>query len=279
MSLHHHLAAAAADSSLSSLPVLAAVFAGIVAVWAVVRGIFRLLRGMVALAIGFVAGTIVFLKAPGWLHGTVENPSGWLLGGLSMVAGAVGHLGSRAALGSLFGALDTAQAAGEGVSKGKAVLLSLLPSGFLMWAGGIVLRLTGAVSGIAHADGSHASGDQPWLAQARQALSSGVVGRLLNATDPVTSPAQVRLAEILIAMRDSARWPEVRRDPALKAVLTHPKVQRLMNDREVKKAVSFANYTGLLTLPELKEAAEDPTLKAALLALPAAPVRRALPAD
>lgn len=257
-----------------SLPAVAAAFAGVMAVIAIVRGILRLIRTMLALAIGFAAGTYVFLHAPEWLHGVWENPSGKVLAALSVIGGAVGHLGSGFLFGKLLGGLDTAQAAGHNISKTKAAFISLLPSGVLMWLGGIFLRLTGSLSGMEHIDEGKAA-SPPWLSQARAVLSQGAVGKFFNFTDPVTSPEVTRLCEILVTYRDSSRWQNVRRDPVLSSVLNHPKFRRLLDDREVRHAVAHSNYARLFTLPEVREAAADPDLAKALRSLPAPEIRRA----
>lgn len=258
-----------------SLPVLAAVFAAGMAVLALVRGVLRLIRGMLKLAIGFAAGTYVFLKAPEWLGSAVPNPSGALLGGLSFAGGALGHLGSGAVLEKLLGGMEGAPAAGGKLSAGQSVLLSLLPSGMLMWIGGVLLRLTGSLSGMAQLDQGPEAVARPWLDQARAALSQGKVGQVFNFLDPVTSPEVIRLCEILVTYRDPARWKSVKADPGLGTVLQHPKFRRLLDDREVKYAVAHSNYARLFTLPEVRAAAEDPGLAQALRALKPPEVRRA----
>lgn len=258
-----------------SLPVLAAAFVAGMAVLAVMRGVLRLILGMAKLAIGLAAGTYVFLKAPEWLGSTLPNPSATLLGGLSFVAGALGHLGSGAILEKLVGGNDSAPTAGQGMGKGKAVLLSLLPSGAMLWLGGVLLRLTGSLNGMAHLDLGPEATLRPWLAEARNYLSQGAVGNFFNALDPVTSLEVVRLCEILVTYRDPARWKSVKADPALRAVLNDPKFRRLLDDREVKHAVAHSNHARLFTLPEVRAAAQDPDLARALRAVHPPEVRRA----
>jgi len=257
-----------------SLPALAAIFAGIMAVLAMARGVLRLIRGMLKLAIGVAAGAFVFLKAPEWLAGVMPNPSASMLGGLGLLGGAAGHLTSGFVLEKLLGGLDSVQASGQGFSKGKAALLSLLPSGLLLWVGGVLLRLTGSLSGLAQVD-QGPSVPPAWLSQARAGLSQGVVGNIFNALDPVTSPETVRLCEILVTYRDPARWKSVQGDPALRTVLQHPKFRRLLDDREVKHAVAHSNHARLLTLPEVRTAASDPGLAEALRTVRPPEVRRA----
>lgn len=260
-----------------SLPVLAAVFAAGMAALALVRGVLRLIRGMLKLAIGFAAAAFVFLKAPEWLGGAVPNPSGALLGGMSVAGGALGHLGSGLILGRLLGGGEGGGAAGGNLSAGPAVLLSLLPSGVLMWIGGVLLRLTGSLSGMAQVDQGPAAEVRPWLSEARSMLSRGAVGKVFDVLDPVTTPEVVRLCEILVVYRDPARWKSVKADPALAQLLHDPKFRRLLDDREVKHAVAHSNYTRLFTLPEVRAAAADPDLARALRSLRPPEVRRAEP--
>lgn len=255
---------------------LAGLFVAVMAVLAVVRGVLRLIRGMLKLAIGFALGVYVFLKAPEWLDASVANPSTALLGGLSVVAGVIGHVGSGFALEKVLGGLDSAQATGRSMSMGKAVLLSLLPSGALIWMAGVLLRLGGSFNGMAQVDlGAEAA--RPWLAEARAFLNQGAVGRVFNVLDPVTPPEVAHLCELLVAYRDPAHWKAVKADPSLQTVLNHAKFRRLLNDREVKFVVAHSNYARLLTLPEVRTAAEDPDLAAALRSARLSEVRRAEP--
>lgn len=260
-----------------SLPVLAGVFVAGMAVLAVARGALRLIRGILKLAIGFAVGTYVFFKAPEWLGAAGQSTSGALQAGLSFVGGALGHLGSGRVLEWLLGGMESVQAQGAKMSAGKSILLSLLPSGALLWMGGVVLRLTGSLSGMAYVDQGADAVARPWLAQARAALSQGPVGALFNRLDPVTSPEVVRLCEILVTYRDPARWKSVKTDRSLHQVLNNPKFRRLLDDREVKHAVAHSNYARLFTLPEVRAAAADPELASALRSLKPPETRRAEP--
>ena len=249
-------------------------FLGLMALLAIVRGVLRLFRAMITLGLAFAAGTLVFIKGPDLLKGVVETPSGHLLAGMSFIAGGIAHLGSGFALNKLLGGLDAAQLAGENVSKLKAAALSLLPSGFFLWAGGILVRLTGSASGLAHADAAQ-GGTEPWLAQLRDSISSGVMGRLFNATDPFTTDSATRLCQVLVDYRVHDRVDQLARDPRYRSLFADPRFRRLINDREVKHAVAFRDFTRLLTLSEVREAAADPALAKILAALPEPEVRRA----
>ena len=147
-------------------PILILAVVGVMALLAVMRGVLRLIRTMVALAIGFVAATIIFLNAPEWFQGIAQDVSGKWTAFLSVIGGAVGHLGSSFALNRVLGGIDTPQAAGKHIPKGRAILLSLVPSGLMVWIGGVVIRLAGSLSGMAHAD-HRDSPDWDWLVRAQ----------------------------------------------------------------------------------------------------------------
>ncbi len=249
-------------------------FLGLMALLAIVRGVLRLFRAMITLGLAFAAGTLVFIKGPDLLKGIVENPSGQLLAGLSFIAGGIAHLGSGFTLNKILGGLDAAQVAGQNFSKLKAAALSLLPSGFFLWAGGILVRLTGSASGLAHADAAQ-GGSEPWLAQLRDSISSGVLGRMYNATDPFTTDTATRLCQVLVDYRVHDRIDQLARDPRYKALFADPHFRRLLNDKQVKHAVAFRDFTRLLTLAEVRDAAADPALAKIVADLPQPEVRRA----
>lgn len=259
------------------LPVLVGLFAVAMAVLAMLRGILRLILSVLKLALGVAAGAFVFLKAPEWLGSTVPNPSATMLGGMSLLGGAAGHFSSGFILEKLLGGMESTGATGESLSKSKIALLSLVPSSLLMWAGGVLLRLTGSLSGIAQLDHGTTATPPAWLTQTRAALSQGVVGRAFNFLDPVTSPEVVRLCEILVTYRDPVRWKSVKNDPSMQLVVHQPAFQRLLDDREVKFAVGHSNYARLFTLPEVRDAATDPALASALQSVHQPEVRRAEP--
>jgi hypothetical protein len=158
----------------------------------------------------------------------------------------------------------------------RAALLSLVPSMAVMWAAGVVVRVAGSLSGMAHIDRG-GGGGAPWLARAGEALSGGVIGRFFEVADPVASLERRRLCELLVSYREAGRWDRVRRDPRFEEAVSHPKFRRLLEDRDVRRAVSFSDYARLFTLAEVREAAADRSLGAALRRLPEPEVRRAEP--
>ncbi|MGI8603970.1 MAG: hypothetical protein ACR2OZ_13375 [Verrucomicrobiales bacterium] len=255
-----------------SLAGLALAFIILMAAWAVVRGAVKLVLAMITLGIGFAVGTWAFIHAPTWLEGMVELPSGRLLAAISIIAGAVGHLGSRYVIRKLSPSFVSEP--GRKMSSLKAVLLSLLPSVCFLWIAGTLLRLGGSMSGLAHIDEKKV-GTRSWLVAARQSLSSGFAGKFFEATDPITKATAVRLCEVLVNLRVHEHHQHLRGRPDYQRLLAQPNFQRLVNDREVKRAIAFSDYARLLTLPEVRVAAQDRQIASALAGLPDMEVRRA----
>lgn len=259
-----------ADDPLLLLMVLA--FVGGMALWAVVRGVFRLIRLAVNLAVGFACGTWVFIHLDQWVGGWTEVDDR-LRFGASVVAGAVGHWLARQVWRKAAG--DSPPGKGR-LTAWQAGLASLVPTAFFLWAGGTLTRLTTSLSALHQVDGSGLA-EHRWVTRARHHLGSGVLGRVFEATDPFVDRRALRLCEVLVRFKRDGRQEILHAEPSLRALLAEPAFQRLLNDREVKESIAFGDYARLLTLPEVRSAASDPRLSAALREVPEMPVRRAEP--
>jgi hypothetical protein len=75
----------------------------------------------------------------------------------------------------------------------------------------------------------------------------------------------VPLASLLVLRHNPVVWDRALRHPQAAVLLQSGAVQRLLRDSDVGNALSFSDYTRLLTLPEMAEALRDPVLRAALL--------------
>ena len=145
-------------------------------------------------------------------------------------------------------------------------LLSLLPSGFLLWAVASGLRLTGSVDDLAATDATTISQDGTaatlpgFFSRARAAIETSKLGGIFRATDPLASPEDTRLTQFLLIMKDPDAWSQLRNHPQLAKILSHPDVQRLTRDNDVRKYIAHGDYQQLLTLPALEAAAADPEI-------------------
>ena len=242
---------------------------GVVLIWAVrafIFGVGRLLIGMAFLGIGVLAGWQVFLHGKEWLTPVLGDApsaktvlySAWIAGGFTY--GALG----------LFSRNLVARVTGSGKAVGPrkmgGALLSLLPSGFLLWAVASGLRLTGSVDDLAATDATTISQDGTaatlpgFFSRARAAIETSKLGGLFRATDPLASPEDTRLTQFLLIMKDPDAWSQLRNHPQLAKILSHPDIQRLTRDNKVREYIAHGDYQQLLTLPELEAAAADPEI-------------------
>jgi hypothetical protein len=116
----------------------------------------------------------------------------------------------------------------------------------------------------------------PWLARVHMWLGSGPAGRILDATDPFVDRSALRLCEVLVAYRVHEHADRLERRPGYSKLISHPRFRRLLNDRDVKRAIAYGDHARLLTLPEVRAAARDPEILDALERLPEPEVRRAV---
>jgi hypothetical protein len=228
---------------------------------------------MVSLAIGLGCGAWVWFDGVRWIDRFVDRPSDRLTGWISLAAVALGALlthwvWKRVASG------PAESTSPSGPSRLVSALLSLLPSAFFLWAVGIAIRLFGSVSALAWTDQS-AAAPPSWLARAQSMLTSGTLGRIFDATDPFVDRASLRLCEVLVAYRVHEFADRLERRPGYWPLVSHSRFQRLINDREVKRAIAYGDHARLLSLPEVKATARDPEIIEAMAKLPEPEVRRA----
>ncbi len=242
---------------------------GVILIWAIrafIFGVGRLLFGMAFLGIGVIAGWQVFLHGKEWLTPILgEAPSAktvlysaWVAGGFTY--GALG-LFSRNLIARL-----TGSGKAVGPKKMSGALLSLLPSGFLLWAVASGLRLTGSVDDLAATDATTISKDGTtatppgFFSRARAAIETSKLGNIFRATDPLATPEATRLTQYLLLMKDPDAWSQLRKHPQLAKILSHPDVQRLSRNNDVRKHIAHGGYQQLLTLPDLEATATDPDI-------------------
>jgi hypothetical protein len=231
------------------------------------RGLGRLLVLAVSLAGGAAAGMAWFRYGPALCIQWFGSLPVWLVNYGSMIAAVVGAW--------VVHRLVTGLAGGGGpIDRGARVrggLIGLIPALVLTWAGAMALRVTGATAGLreleAAVKGQRAAGvsEPGLLPRVSHSLSTGTVGDLLNRLDPLATGQTVPLASLLVLRHNPVVWDRALRHPQAAVLLQSGAVQRLLRDSDVGNALSFSDYTRLLTLPEMAEALRDPVLRAALL--------------
>ena len=105
------------------------------------------------------------------------------------------------------------------------------------------------------------------FARLSNSLSKGVLGSILNRTDPMSSREASAACSLLVLQRNAHVWERARIHPSAGPVILQPPFLRLRNDNDVRYALSFSHYSRLLALPEMDAALNDHALREAVLNL------------
>jgi hypothetical protein len=238
-----------------------AFFAGM----AVARGIVSQILMMINLAIAVMAGLYVFQHRTTVFGSFAAEMKTDTLLWMSIAAAALTYFIVRGVVSFLAGfGLVSALA---GFTGWKAGLLSLLPSGVLVWLGAMVLRLLGGVYGMADAqavlNGSPVQQSWGrWLSETAQRIDRTSVGRIVEKLDPYDIRARANLARLLILWPDGRVWQQLAAQGQAQAdALNHPQMIALGQDPKVDQAIRRGDFAGLMQLPQVRQAAANPELE------------------
>ncbi len=259
---------------LTAEPNLRLIMIGIAVLFAVmgfVRGIGRLILLALALAAGAAAALAWLRYIPGVKFSWWDKPPEEFIKWGALAAGLLAAWIARRLLGTLL----SGDGPGE-MNRGTRVrggLLGFVPALLLLWGGAVGIRWAGAASQLRHVERAvHAQDMQPMesgglMARLSHSMDKGVLGDILNRTDPMGSREAEATGTLLVLQGNPAVWERVWRHPAAGPVVQQPAFQRLKGDKDVQHALSFSHYSRLLTLPELDTALKDKVLREAVLHL------------
>lgn len=150
----------------------------------------------------------------------------------------------------------------------KGGLASLIPSGFMLWAGTLVLRLVGSVYAVENAAEAQKHGEKisgklsAWIHQISQQVDQSSLGSIAARMDPFDMRARANLARLLILWPDGRVWQQIAaRGPQTAQALNHPEIITLGQDSKVRQAIERQDFAGLMQLPLVKQAAANPELE------------------
>lgn len=237
------------------------------------RGVIRQLLGMASLAISVGVAWYVFRNRSD-VFGSMG--AGMSTDRLMLFAAAAGLLTYFLCKGMIhllagFGLVNML----GGLAGWKGLMISAIPSGFLLWVGATVLRQVGNVYGVentamaAKQQGSHLEGKvSSWLHQFSQQIDRSAVGSLAEKLDPFDVRATANLARLLILWPEGSVWRRLAAEsPKTAATLSHPKIQALGRDAKVRQAIGRQDFAGLMQLPQVEKTASDPALEPVLRGL------------
>ena len=248
----------------ASAAALVAFLAGL----AFTRGVVKQLFTMASLAIAVAVAWYVFRhRADVFGRGSTSMTTDRLLifsaaaGVLTFILckGAV-HILAGLGLLRLFGSLNG----------WKGMLVSVLPSGFLLWVGSMVLRLVGNLYGLETAsavarEGHRLTSEASTLwHQVSQKVDQSSLGSLAERMDPFDMRATANLARLLILWPDGTEWARLAQDPRTRRLLNHPEIQRLGRDPQVRRCIDQRDFAGLMQLPQVENTAQHADLRPVL---------------
>jgi uncharacterized membrane protein required for colicin V production len=240
---------------------LVAFFAGM----AVARGIVSQMIVMVSLGISVMAGLYVFQhRAVVFGSYALDMQTDTLLW-VSIAVAVMTFFIVRGLVGFMagFGLISLL----AGFTGWKAGLLSLLPSGVIVWLGAMVLRLLGSVYSMENAEamlhGQGAKDDwRRWIAEMAQKMDRTSVGVLTEKLDPYDLRARANLARLLILWPNGSVWQQLAAMGQAQAeALNHPEMVQLGQDAHVRLAIEQRDCAGLMQLPQVVQAASNPKLE------------------
>lgn len=157
-----------------------------------------------------------------------------------------------------------------GLTGWKGMMVSTIPSAFMLWVGAMVLRLVGNLYGLETAsavarEGSRISDQATSLwQQVSESIDRSMIGSIASKVDPFEMRATANLARLLILWPDGTVWASLAKDGKTRAVLNHERIQKLGHDGEVRRCIERKDFAGLIQLRQVAETASHPDLKPVL---------------
>jgi hypothetical protein len=160
-----------------------------------------------------------------------------------------------------------------GMTGWKGMMISTIPSAFMLWVGAMVLRLVGNLYGLETAsvvarEGSRISDQATSLWQeVSQSLDRSTLGSIAAQVDPFDMRATANLARLLILWPDGTVWAGLAKEAKTRAVLNHAEIQKLGHDPEVRRCIDRKDFAGLIQLKQVAKAAANEELRPVLSGL------------
>ncbi len=232
------------------------------------HGALKQLMGMLSLAVGTAVGMYVFRHRLEVFGSSAAGLGTDRLLMFSAIAGLLGYGLCKLAIHLLaaFGILSLA----GGIIGWRGAMVSLIPSGFLLWSTTTILRLIGNLYGMETAsavarEGAKVEHTFGALAnQARRAIDRSALGNFVSSLDPFAMRPTANLARLLIVWPEQRLWSQLSTNPKTAAIFSHPQVRVLGHDPDVRQCIDRKDYAGLLQLKQVEIAARYPDLAAKL---------------
>ncbi len=141
-------------------------------------------------------------------------------------------------------------------------VFGLLTGLFLLWGGISLVRASGALA-QANKDAAESS----VLATLKNSLEQGPLGGVVESVDILPTEAYARIARVGELSKNPDAMMRFLDDPGVQEILSHPRMQAVLNDPQVVQASETQNYLVLFQSRTILEAASDPSLQKLVLEL------------
>lgn len=236
------------------------------------RGVVKQLMGMVTLAISVGAAWYVFRHRTEIFGTAGANMSTDRLLFLSAAAGLLTYFLCKVGV-YMLSAFGLIKLLG-GLNGWKGVLLSALPSSFLLWVSSMGLRLVGSLYGMENAaevakkGGDIESQVKSFWYSLSQRMDHSPLGSIAEKLDPYDIKSTANLARLLILWPEGDMWQRLAaQSPATANALNHPRIVELGNDLDVRNAIGKRDFAGLMQMKKVESAAHHPDLEPVLSGL------------
>ena len=235
------------------------------------RGVVQQLLGMVSLIIAIFVAWFVFTNRTDVFGsvGTQFRTDRLLF--FSGAAGLLAYILCQVGV-KMLAAMGILRLVG-GLAGWKGVIISAVPSAFVLWIASTGLRLVGDVHGMESAavvakQGSklQAQAASVWDRLSKQ-MDRSTFGSIAAKIDPFDMRATANLARLLILWPDGTVWQKLAQNPKTNAALHHERILKLGTDPKVRACIDKKDFAGLIQLPQVGEAAGHPDLKPVLTGL------------
>ena len=155
-----------------------------------------------------------------------------------------------------------------GLTGWKGLIVSIIPSGGLLWLGSMVLRVVGSLYGMENAaeivkkGGEIESQGKSIFYSLSQRIDNSFIGGLAKKLDPYDIKPTANLARLLILWPEGTMWQRLAaQSPATANALNHPLIVQLGYDPDVRKAIDNKDFAGLMQMRKIENVANHPDLQ------------------
>jgi hypothetical protein len=148
-------------------------------------------------------------------------------------------------------------------------IFGLLTSLFILWGAVSIIRTSGAVakSSMAGQKSQDAPASARTFAMLKDSLEMGPVGEIVESVDILPSQAYENITRIGQLTKNQDALVRFLDYPGVQEIVTHPRIQALMQDPVVVQSAENKNFIALIQSRTVLNAATDPSLQKLIMAL------------